>query len=538
MIVGNWIKLGGILMYDFLAPLKYNLIDEIEKFATDDDKKALIICSENGDFEQLTYKQLLELSYQTANVFKAHGLKKGDRLLIMLPRCLWAYTAYIGALKLGLIVVPCSDQLRAHDIDYRIRHAQASVIVLHEDYIEHFGDIDLFQNLTKFIVRDHENDRNALNVLVKEADKIIETVEINCNDTAFISYTSGTTGTPKGAIHHHAWGYAHIRTTAKYWLGVQSDDIVWATAAPGWQKWIWSPFLATLGSGATAFVYKGKFNANTYLHLIEKFAINVLCCTPTEYRMMIKSDSFGSYEYTQLRSAVSAGEPLNREVIERFKERYHVLLRDGYGQTENTLLIGTLLNMDQKIGSMGKPTPGNKVDIIDGFGKEVPPGQVGDIAVHIETPALFKGYYREPERTAMQFRGDWYITGDRARKDEDGYFWFEGRADDMIISAGYTIGPFDIEDALLKHPLVQECAVVASPDEIRGNVVKAFIVLKDIEIAVERDIVKELQDYVKSVLAPYSYPRKIEFLEELPKTMSGKIRRTELRKREQQKGIN
>jgi acetyl-CoA synthetase len=287
-----------------------------------------------------------------------------------------------------------------------------------------------------------------------------------------------------------------------------------------------------LGSGATAFVYNGKFEPKTYLQLIEKHAINVLCCTPTEYRMMIKCEAFGTHEYSQLRSAVSAGEPLNREVIERFKERYGVQIRDGYGQTENTLLVGTLLNMDPKIGSMGKPTPGNTVEIIDGFGDVVPAGQVGDIGVHIETPALFRGYYREPERTAMQFRGDWYITGDRARKDEDGYFWFEGRTDDMIISAGYTIGPFDIEDALLKHPLVQECAVVASPDEIRGNVVKAFVVLKDFEKAKDVGIVNELQNFVKSVVAPYSYPRKIEFLEELPKTMSGKIRRVELRRRE------
>ncbi len=519
---------------NFFAPLQYNLINEIEKYAADDQKKALVICSENGDYEELTYKQLLEQSYQIANVFKAHGLKKGDRLLIMLPRCIWAYTAYIGALKLGLIVVPCSDQLRARDIDYRVRHAEASAIVLHENFVEHFEHAETFSSLKKFLVTENEseNELNSLNSLMKVADKKVESIEINSSDTAFISYTSGTTGTPKGAIHSHAWGYAHIRTTAKAWLGIESSDIVWATAAPGWQKWIWTPFLAVLGSGATAFVYKGKFEANTFLKLIEKHSINVLCCTPTEYRMMIKCDAFGTYEYPHLRSAVSAGEPLNREVIERFKERYGVHIRDGYGQTENTLLVGTLLNMKPKIGSMGKPTPGNTVEIIDGFGEVVPVGQVGDIAVHLETPALFRGYYREPERTAMQFRGEWYITGDRARKDEDGYFWFEGRADDMIISAGYTVGPFDIEEALLKHPLVLECAVVASPDEIRGNVVKAFVVLKDFKMATE-DTAKELQDFVKSVIAPYSYPRKIEFLEELPKTMSGKIRRVELRRREQ-----
>lgn len=214
------------------------------------------------------------------------------------------------------------------------------------------------------------------------------------------------------------------------------------------------------------------------MQLLEDYQVNVLCCTPTEYRLMAKADNIHEYKLPALHSAVSAGEPLNREVIDTFKKHFNVNVRDGYGQTENTLLVGITKDMELKAGSMGKPTPGNRVDIINEDGEICAVGETGDIAVHIETPALFKNYYKDPERTAMQFRGDYYITGDKAKKDEDGYFWFEGRGDDIIISSGYTIGPFEVEDALVKHPYVAECAVVGSPDEVRGSIVKAFVVLR------------------------------------------------------------
>lgn len=218
----------------------------------------------------------------------------------------------------------------------------------------------------------------------------ISSTPTKSSDKAFLAYTSGTTGNPKAAVHTHSWGYAHLRTTAPNWLGVQEDDIVWATAAPGWQKWIWSPFLATLGSGATAFVYKGKFNAATYLTLLEKFNINILCCTPTEYRFMAALENLQDFNLESVREAVSAGEPLNSDVIKVFVDTFGLQVRDGYGQTENTLLVGTMVGMKARIGSMGKPTSGNTVDIIDDFGNPVSVGEVGDIAVHRETPALFK----------------------------------------------------------------------------------------------------------------------------------------------------
>jgi len=289
-----------------------------------------------------------------------------------------------------------------------------------------------------------------------------------------------------------------------------------------------------LGSGATGFVYNGGFNADRYLHLLESEEINVLCCTPTEYRMMVTSDKLASTNLKALHSAVSAGEPLNREVIDVFQKTFDITVRDGYGQTESTLVLGIMKGMEVKPGSMGKPTPGNEVAIVDEEGNPVEVGVVGDIALKLNSPALFKGYYLDEEKTQAAIRGDYYISGDRAKMDEEGYYWFEGRDDDIIISSGYTIGPFEVEDALVKHEKVKECAVVGSPNEIRGQVVKAFVVLRE-PAEDEEALIKELQTHSKYHTAPYKYPRKIEFIEELPKTISGKIRRVELRELEKER---
>lgn len=525
-------KQRGVLKMNenqLVAPEIYNIVNEFEKHDNKESKTALIFQEENGHQERYTYEELLQRANQAANAFYAQGLKKGDVILIMLPRCLEAYISYIAALKAGLVIIPSSELLRAKDIDYRLNHSEAKAIIVMEQFINEFEHVENLANVECFIVGKVKEGWTSLMALAEQQSNEFDSVETTAHDLAFLAYTSGTTGNPKAVMHSHGWGYAHLRTTAAEWLGVRDGDTVWATAAPGWQKWIWSPFLAVLGSGATGFVYKGKFDPKQFLHLIEQQQINVLCCTPTEYRMMAKLDQLNTFNLTSLHSAVSAGEPLNREVIETFEREHQLTVRDGYGQTENTLLIGTLLNMELRPGSMGKPTPGNIIDLINEHGELVPAGEIGDIAVHKSTPALFKGYYKDPERTAIQYCGDWYVTGDRAIKDEDGYFWFEGRNDDIIISSGYTIGPFEVEDALTKHPAVQECAVVASPDEIRGNVVKAFVVLKDVTLKESPTIVEDLQNHVKQLTAPYKYPRIIEFLDELPKTISGKIRRVELR---------
>ncbi|WP_349727822.1 acyl-CoA synthetase MbcS [Peribacillus frigoritolerans] len=518
---------------DLLAPEHYNLVSEMERFAKDPEKVAVLWENENGDKKQLTYENLLKSANKIGNAFKKKGLGKGDTVLIIIPRLVEAYQVYLAALKIGMIVIPCSEMLRAKDLQYRVNHGDVKGIISYHEYTHELNEVEGAESLLKFSIGKRIENWLDLNELADEESDQLPMADTKSEDMAFLSYTSGTTGNPKGVVHTHGWAYAHLKTSAANWLGISETDVVWATAGPGWQKWIWSPFLAVLGTGATGLAYHGKFEAKKYLQLLQDYKVNALCCTPTEYRLMAKADNLDDYDLSHLHSAVSAGEPLNQKVFEVFKNHFHIEVRDGYGQTENTLLVGVTKGMDIKLGSMGKPTPGNHVEIIDDSGKPCSPGVVGDIAVHVDTPALFKEYFKDPERTSQQFRGDYYITGDQAKKDDDGYFWFEGRSDDIIISSGYTIGPFEVEDALVKHPFVKECAVIASPDEIRGNVVKAYVVLMEDIDPNSQGLIQTLQTHVKELTAPYKYPRKIEFLEELPKTTSGKIKRVDLRKREE-----
>ncbi|WP_153730667.1 acyl-CoA synthetase MbcS [Sporosarcina obsidiansis] len=520
---------------ELVAPARYNIVSEFEKYAKGDGRKALIYVDSQNQQQEVSYDELIKAANRTANVLTANGLKKGDVVLVMVPRMIEAYVTYIAALKAGLVVIPSSEMLRSSDIEYRIEHSAAKAIIAFDAFTDQLEHVDNIDEVTVYIIGQAKEGEVSLTEQEKNVSEEFSACDTLGTDTAFLSYTSGTTGKPKGVVHTHAWGFAHLRTTAPNWLGIQEGDTVWATAAPGWQKWIWTPFLSVLGSGATGFVYNGKFNVDKYLQFLDQYQINVLCCTPTEYRFMAKAENLKDYSLTSIKSAVSAGEPLNREVIDIFNKYFSLSVRDGYGQTENTLLVGTMIGMEAKPGSMGKPTPGNLVEVITDEGKIAAVNEVGDIAVHKSTPALFQEYLNDPERTKMQFRGDYYVTGDRAKKDEDGYFWFEGRGDDIIVSSGYTIGPFEVEDALIKHPAVRECAVVASPDPERGNVVKAFVVLREESVLQSDELIKELQNHVKQLTAPYKYPRKIEFLEELPKTSSGKIMRVELRKKEQGK---
>jgi acetyl-CoA synthetase len=518
--------------HELIAPEKYNLVEEVEKFASDEKKFALKWQNEEGEKKEITYSRLIKDANKIGNVFLGSGLEKGDVILVMVPRLIEAYAVYLAALKSGMVVIPSSEMLRTKDLEYRIEHGDVKGIVAYGPFIGQFENVRGMDKLQKFVIGEKQEGWITVEEEMKNVSGELRFADTARDDMAFLSYTSGTTGNPKGVVHTHGWAFAHLRTAAKGWLGIEEGDTVWATAGPGWQKWIWSPFMSVLGSGATGLVYQGKFEPNKYLQLLQDNGVNVLCCTPTEYRLMAKVDDLGSYDLSPLHSAVSAGEPLNREVIDAFKKHHGIEVRDGYGQTENTLLVGIMKGMELKPGSMGKPTPGNRVEVINEEGQPCEIGEVGDIAVHVETPALFKNYYKDPERTAMQFRGDYYITGDKAKKDQDGYFWFEGRGDDIIISSGYTIGPFEVEDALVKHPFVQECAVVGSPDEVRGLIVKAFVVLREGVDQNDPELVPQLQEHVKQLTAPYKYPRKIEFVKELPKTTSGKIRRVELRQKE------
>lgn len=520
---------------EWVAPERYNMTEEMERHAPD--KIALKWLGESEEQAEITYGELLKQANRLAGGLAKSGLVKGDPVLVTVPRRIIAYVIYLACLKLGLVIIPSSEMLRAKDLSYRLRHSEARAVI---SWPSVTGEVDRIEEelpaLEHRIVATEVGDFSAaegwtnLNALMEGQADVFETVETFRDDMAILAYTSGTTGNPKGVVHTHGWGYAHLRITSS-WLGIEESDTVWATAAPGWQKWIWSPFLSVLGSGATGFFYSGSFEPKRYLHLLQDYKIGVLCCTPTEYRLMAKSHGLDEYDLSGLRSAVSAGEPLNQEVINEFRKHHNLTIRDGYGQTESTLLIGNLLGSEIRLGAMGKSMADGLALVVDDEGQPVAAGEVGNIAVHGELPALFREYFKDPERKGQSMRGEYFITGDRASLDEDGYFWFEGRGDDIIISSGYTIGPFEVEEALTRHPAVKECAAVASPDEIRGSVVKAFVVLRE-GVEGTPELIKELQTHVKEWTAPYKYPRKIEFVTDLPKTASGKIRRIELREQE------
>jgi acyl-coenzyme A synthetase/AMP-(fatty) acid ligase len=334
-------------------------------------------------------------------------------------------------------------------------------------------------------------------------------------------------------IHDQSYGLAH-QTTGRYWLDLGPTDLHWNCSDTGWAKAAWSSFFGPWNQGAAVFAHHTQgFSPKRTLDLLEAFPITTFCGAPTIYRMFVLED-LSARRFGALRHCVGAGEPLNPEVIETWRRATGLTIRDGYGQTESVILCGNFPGLEPRFGSMGKPSPGIDLAVIDEAGNAVPPGAEGDVAVRVmpqRPPGLFREYKGNPEKTAACFRGDWYITGDRATVDADGYFWFVGRSDDVILSAGYRIGPFEVESALIEHPAVAESAVVSSPDEKRGEVVKAFVVLAPGHTASEA-LVTALQEHVKSVTAPYKYPRRIEFVEQLPKTVSGKIRRVELRERE------
>ncbi|WP_297156584.1 AMP-binding protein, partial [Thermogemmatispora sp.] len=522
-------------------------VDIIGKWAQDPQKIAVHWLGQHGEERQITFAEFAERSSRAANAFAALGLKKGDRVLVMLPRLPEWWESVLGLMKLGVILIPCTTLLTSKDLQYRAEVAEAQGLITDREGAEKFDQVrGQCPTVKQAILVDGEARPGWISYheIVAAASPDFNGPKTRSDDPCLVYFTSGTVGYPKMVLHTQTSYPLGHTITGKYWLDLHEDDLLWNLSETGWAKWAWSNFFGPWVMGTAVFVQdaRGKFNPLETLELLHRYPITVLCAPPTAYRMLVLEEPL-TYLKTHppraLRHCVGAGEPLNPEVIRQWQEATGMTIRDGYGQTETVLLCGNFPPLEVKPGSMGKPSPGFDVAVIDHEGNELPPGAEGDIAVRIkpERPRwLFQEYWRNPEATAACIRGDWYITGDRAYRDEDGYLWFVGRADDVIISAGYRIGPFEVESALKEHPAVAESAVVGSPDEVRGQIVKAFVVLAP-GYSPSPELASELQEHVRRVTAPYKYPREIEFVETLPKTISGKIRRVELRELERRRKL-
>ncbi|WP_122089230.1 acyl-CoA synthetase [Halalkalicoccus subterraneus] len=543
-----------VAAFEWEIPDDYNLPDVIRGHAEAfGERTAIAFISASGGRNERTYGELLADMNRFGNALSDLGVGTGDRVMHLLPRHPNVFSVQLGALAAGAVLVPCSAMLKPKDIAFRAEDCGAGTIVCHESLIEMVEPVVEDTPIERVIVvggarRPPEGREEGVDTeerpdgwyeyadLVDDGSNEFDGPDLGAEDPMTINYTSGTTGKPKPVLHKHRWMHCFSRVNGPYWWGIDEEtdlesELLWATTGTGWAKWFWSPVGVALTAGATQLIYDGEFASERFLSLIEQEGVTRLCAVPTQYRMFTQAD-LSAYEL-ELTDALSAGEPLNREPIEEIQEAFDVTPRDGYGQTETVALVTNHPGIEVKPGSMGKPAPGMGTTIIDTQEEEeVDDGEIGEVAVPVDCPGVFDGYYEKPRLDERTFHGEYYRTGDLASRDEDGYFFFEGRADDIIISAGYRIGPFEVEDALVSHEAVAEAAAVESPHEERGNVVKAYVVLAEGYEGSE-ELEREIQEFTKEETAPYKYPRRVEFVEELPKTSSGKIRRIELREQEQ-----
>lgn len=512
-------------------PARYNFArDTIGRLAAErPDARAMLWTDGSGAMIDRSFAELAEHSARAAAVLSAAGVGRGDTVLILLSREIEWWELMLACLRLGAIASPGTVQLTPKDIAYRRAAAEARCIVAGADVApradEALGDAA--------ITRIHIGGARAgwTDYLAAKADAapLAEIADTAFDDPALCYFTSGTTGQPKMTIHGAGYPLAH-EITGRFWLDLGPDDLHWNMSDTGWAKAAWSSLFAPWLMGAAIFVnHAPGFDPVAAMDLLEAHPVTTLCAPPTAYRMLVRADLEGR-AFPHLRHCVSAGEPLNPEVIDLWKRETGLDIHDGYGQTETVLLCCNRAGAARQ-GAMGRPAPGIDLAVIGDAGEILPPDEEGDIALRVGEglpPGLFLGYRGDPDRTASVFRDGWYLTGDRATVDAEGFFWFVGRADDVILSSGYRIGPFEVESVLFEHEAVAESAVVASPDPTRGEVVKAFIVLAAGHSPSD-ELAKALQDHVKATTAPYKYPRRIEFVDSLPKTVSGKIRRKELR---------
>ena len=523
--------------FEWERPSHYNFAtDVIDKWAAQGENKQAIFWVDDDDNEKTrSFAEISSNSKKISNGLSDAGVERGDVVIVMLGREIEWWEVFTAVLRMGAVISPGTTQLSGKDIEYRVNAAGATCIVTNSANAAKIDEVaaNCPTLKTKVLIEGEIQDWLNYSDLLENSAEGFPDIQTAVSEESMCYFTSGTTGYPKMTIHTHSYAIAH-QVTGAHWLNLGEDDLHWNISDTGWAKAAWSSYYGPWARGAALFIHHGAgFSATQSLSLIEKYPVTTMCGAQTIYRMLVLED-LSKYDFTGLRHCVGAGEPLNPEIIDTWKAATGLTIRDGYGQTETGILCGNFHFIEPKFGSMGKPAPGIQLSIIDDAGQEVANNSEGDIAVKIapEKPqGLFKEYRNDPERTADTRRGDWYITGDRAYVDDEGYFWFVSRADDVILSAGYRIGPFEVESALIEHPAVAESAVVSSPDETRGEVVKAYVVLVPGQEASDA-LSKELQDHVKNVTAPYKYPRKIEFIEALPKTVSGKIRRIELRERE------
>jgi acyl-coenzyme A synthetase/AMP-(fatty) acid ligase len=517
--------------------------DIVDRWAEQDPNKlALLSVDAQGELTgKYRFSDIKILSNKFANVLRELGFKQGDRGLIMLSNVPEWYVAMVGMIKLGVIPIPTTTQCTSGDLKYRLNRAQVKLVVTDGANATKFDEIKTecptlkHRILTNAQLEGWLSYQQALGAASPDLTGVGRT---KSSDPMLLYFTSGTVGYPKMVLHTQAsYGIGHL-ITAKFWQDLKPDDLFWTISDMGWAKAAWSKLFGQWTIGTCLFLHDAgaKFDIPLTLKLIEKFGVTVFCGSPTVYRLFILED-LSQYRFSKLRHCISAGEPLNPEVMAKFEEGIGLKIYDGYGQTETVNQLANYRFMPIKPGSAGRPTPAFQMAVIDDHGKVLPPNTEGNIAIKVKPVrpvGLFQEYLDDAAEMASVFRGDWYYTGDKAYVDEDGYYWFVGRADDVIITSGYRIGPFEVESALITHPAVAESAVVASPDEIRGEVVKAFIILKP-GYQPSEGLVKEIQDHVKKVTAPFKYPRKIEFVDSLPKTISGKIKRGELKKAEWQR---
>ena len=531
---------------EFIIPEHFNFAyDVMDQWAEQKPEKlALLWTNDEGECIRFSFKDIKEQSDRAAAYFMSLGIGKGDMVMLILKRRYEFWLSMLALHKIGAVAIPATHMLTTHDIVYRNNRASVKAIICAgEEYImEQVAGSKADSPTLEILVsigpkqadgfHDWHKEWNDAPAFVRPADK-------NDNDDTMLMYfTSGTSGEPKMVAHDFLYAMGHL-TTGVYWHNLSEDSIHLTVADTGWGKAVWGKMYGQWFAGAAVFVFDHeKFTADKILRQIEKYRITSFCAPPTVYRFLIHED-FSHYDLSSLRYCCTAGEALNPAVFDKFKELTGISLMEGFGQTETTMTLGTMPWTKPKPGSMGLPNPQYDIDLIKPDGTPCEDGEKGEIVVRTgngKPVGLFKEYYRDEELSHSVWHDDVYHTGDVAWRDEDGYYWFEGRIDDVIKSSGYRIGPFEVESALMTHPAVVECAITGVPDEIRGMVVKATVVLhKDWKAKAGEDLIKELQNHVKHVTAPYKYPRIIEFVDELPKTISGKIRRVEIREKDNKK---